>query len=54
MFGGESDGITRDLLDQCDDIREISSFGSTRSVNVGVASGIAMYEWARRWLREEE
>lgn len=54
VFGGESDGITRDLLDQCDDIREISSFGSTRSVNVGVASGIAMYEWARQWLREEE
>ncbi len=22
--------------------------GSTRSVNVGVAAGIAMYEWARQ------
>ena len=27
---------------------EIESFGSTRSVNVGVAAGIAMYEWVRR------
>lgn len=50
VFGGESDGLTSGLLKQCDDIREISSFGSTRSVNVGVASGIAMYEWARQCL----
>ena len=50
VFGGESDGLTPELLEQCDDVREISSFGSTRSVNVGVASGIAMYEWAKQWL----
>ena len=50
VFGGESNGLTPELLKQCDDIREISSFGSTRSVNVGVASGIAMYEWAKQWL----
>ena len=50
VFGGESDGITKELLELCDDIREISSFGSTRSVNVGVASGIAMYEWAKQCL----
>ena len=31
-----------------DDVREIESLGSTRSVNVGVAAGIAMYEWARQ------
>lgn len=38
-----------------DDVREIESFGSTRSVNVGVAAGIAMYEWARQCaLRAEE
>ena len=53
VFGGESNGITQELLSMCDDVREISSFGSTRSVNVGVASGIAMYEWAKQWLKEE-
>ena len=53
VFGGESNGITQELLSICDDVREISSFGSTRSVNVGVASGIAMYEWAKQWLKEE-
>lgn len=51
LFGSESDGISKELLEKCDDIREIDDFGSTRSVNVGVASGIAMYEWARQWLR---
>lgn len=29
-------------------IRYIESFGSTRSVNVGVAAGIAMYEYTRQ------
>lgn len=48
LFGGESDGLTKEILEEVDDIRFIESFGSTRSVNVGVASGIAMYEWARQ------
>lgn len=48
VFGGESDGISNELLVEVDDVRHIESFGSTRSVNVGVASGIAMYEWARQ------
>lgn len=52
MFGGEGDGLPEEVLQGCDDIREIESFGSTRSVNVGVASGIAMYEWARQCLME--
>lgn len=50
LFGGESDGLTAEALAAADDVREIESFGSTRSVNVGVASGIAMYEWARQCL----
>lgn len=48
VFGSESDGISEDLLTEMDDIREIPGLGSTRSVNVGVAAGIAMYEWARQ------
>ncbi|MBR3263814.1 TrmH family RNA methyltransferase [Candidatus Saccharibacteria bacterium] len=52
VFGGESNGITHELLAECDDVREISNFGSTRSVNVGVASGIAMYEWAKQNLKK--
>ena len=48
IFGSENSGITKELLDASNDIRFIESFGSTRSVNVGVAAGIAMYEFARQ------
>lgn len=48
IFGSEGNGLTEELLQKVDDVREIESLGSTRSVNVGVAAGIAMYEWARQ------
>lgn len=48
IFGSENNGITEDLLKQADDVRYIESFGSTRSVNVGAAAAIAMYEWTRQ------
>lgn len=57
VFGSESDGLNEGFLREpssdnnfcgADDVRYIESFGSTRSVNVGVASGIAMYEWVRQ------
>ena len=48
VLGSEGDGITPELLELVDDVRFIESFGSTRSVNVGVAGGIAMYEWTRQ------
>ena len=50
VFGSEGNGLSKEILQGCNDIREIENFGSTRSVNVGVASGIAMYEWARQCL----
>lgn len=53
VFGGESNGITKELLKEVNDVREITSYGSTRSVNVGVASGIAMYEWAKQQRKKE-
>lgn len=49
VFGSEGEGISQELLGEADDVRFIESFGSTRSVNVGVAAGIAMYEWVRQW-----
>ena len=48
IFGSENNGITEELLKAAKDVRFIESFGSTRSVNVGVAAGIAMYEYARQ------
>ena len=48
IFGSENNGITPELLAKAQDVRYIESFGSTRSVNVGVAAGIAMYEYTRQ------
>lgn len=48
IFGSENSGISKELLDKADDVRFIESFGSTRSVNVGAAAAIAMYEYTRQ------
>ena len=50
IFGSENNGITKELLERAHDVRFIESFGSTRSVNVGVAAGIAMYEYVRQQI----
>jgi tRNA G18 (ribose-2'-O)-methylase SpoU len=44
-FGQEGPGLSPELASACTDIHEITQYGSTRSINVGVASGIAMYAW---------
>lgn len=48
VFGGEGPGLSEELLQQATQVVMIDQAGSTRSVNVGVAAGIAMYAWAQR------
>ena len=48
IFGSENNGISEELLAAANDVRFIESFGSTRSVNVGAAAAIAMYEYTRQ------
>ena len=48
VFGSENSGISSDLLGLADQVIHIEQLGSTRSLNVGVAAGIAMYEWLRQ------
>lgn len=48
IFGSEASGITEELLAAATEVRYIESFGSTRSVNVGAAAAIALYEWTRQ------
>jgi tRNA G18 (ribose-2'-O)-methylase SpoU len=50
ILGSENNGISPELLESAHDVRYIESFGSTRSVNVGAAAAIAMYEWTRQIL----
>ena len=48
IFGQEQIGIPDELLDLCNDIVYIRQYGSVRSLNVGTASGIAMYDYCSK------
>jgi len=48
VFGQEGPGISRELARIAEKIVAIEQFGSTRSINVGVAAGIAMYAWVQQ------
>jgi tRNA G18 (ribose-2'-O)-methylase SpoU len=48
LFGQEGPGLSAAARDACSAVLHIPQYGSTRSINAGVASGIAMYEWVRR------
>lgn len=48
IFGQEGPGLTQSALELSTMTLEITQYGSTRSINAGVASGIAMYEWLRQ------
>ncbi len=47
VFGQEGPGLSPEMQAVCRQIIAIEQFGSTRSINVGVASGIIMYEWVK-------
>ena len=48
IFGSEAAGISNQLLKHCETMVEIEQFGSTRSINVGVAAGIVMYQYIKQ------
>ena len=48
LFGQEGTGLSAEARDLADDVLSIAQFGSTRSINAGVAAGIAMHAWVRR------
>lgn len=45
VFGGEGPGVSKEMQAAAEITVAIEQFGSTRSVNVGVAAGIVMYAW---------
>ncbi|WP_163572737.1 TrmH family RNA methyltransferase [Fodinicola feengrottensis] len=47
LFGQEGPGLSDDARAQLDLVCSIAQYGSTRSINAGVASGIAMHAWIR-------
>jgi len=48
VFGGEGPGLSGQMQVVAEKTVRIEQFGSTRSVNVGVAAGIAMYVWVQQ------
>jgi len=48
VFGQEGPGLSEMMRPHLDQCRSIPQFGSTRSINAGVAAGIAMYSWIRQ------
>jgi tRNA G18 (ribose-2'-O)-methylase SpoU len=47
LFGQEGPGLSEAARAACDQLFSIAQYGSTRSINAGVASGIAMHAWIR-------
>ncbi len=48
LFGQEGPGLSAEAREHCAHLLSVPQFGSTRSINAGAASAIAMYEWCRR------
>ena len=48
VFGQEGPGLSVKAQNACSMVCSISQYGSTRSINAGVASGIAMHTWIRQ------
>lgn len=48
VFGQEGPGVSSELASAAKVVVAIEQFGSTRSINVGAAAAIVMYEWLRQ------
>ena len=48
LFGQEGTGLSPAARDVAGAVCSIAQFGSTRSINAGVAAGIAMHAWIRQ------
>ncbi|OLR90938.1 TrmH family RNA methyltransferase [Actinokineospora bangkokensis] len=47
VFGAEGPGLSAPTRDGADLVVSIAQFGSTRSINAGVAAGVVMHSWVR-------
>ena len=48
VFGQEGPGLSEAVRAAATAVCSIAQYGSTRSINAGVASGIAMHAWIRQ------
>jgi tRNA G18 (ribose-2'-O)-methylase SpoU len=50
LFGEEGRGLSKEAIELADDVVYIPQLGSVRSLNLGTASGIAMYDYSCKVL----
>ncbi|MBO4825668.1 MAG: RNA methyltransferase [Prevotella sp.] len=50
ILGNEVKGVHQEVIDLCDGCLEIPQFGTKHSMNVSVAAGIVIWEFARQLL----
>lgn len=49
LFGQEGPGLSDRARELVTGVLHVPQYGSTRSINAGAASAVAMYDWCRRW-----
>lgn len=54
IFGSEANGIPQEMFNACQLKVHVGQFGSIRSLNVGVACGIILYDWRTKHLPKDE
>lgn len=54
FFGQEGPGLSVEAQRICDQIIEISQFGSTRSINASAAAAIVMHSWVREHVFDDQ
>jgi tRNA G18 (ribose-2'-O)-methylase SpoU len=54
LFGQEGTGLSLEARSVTSVTCSIAQFGSTRSINAGVAAGIAMHSWVRQHVLDQE
>lgn len=54
ILGNEVKGVSQSVVDLCDCCIEIPQFGTKHSLNVSVAAGIVIWEFAKQMLTDSE
>ena len=52
VLGNEALGVSRDILDRCDELIQIPMYGFKNSLNVASACAVVVFEILRQWNHE--
>jgi 23S rRNA (guanosine2251-2'-O)-methyltransferase len=52
VFGHEMEGVSQDVIDQCDFTLEIEQGGTKHSLNISVCAGIVIWQFYTLWVRQ--